>query len=80
MDHGYDPAFGARPMRRLIQREIEDQLAVRLIEDVANNNQKNPGKVIVSLSKDTLKVALRREKDKLPAEPPLSLEIEPIKL
>lgn len=80
VDHGYDPAFGARPMRRLIQREIEDQLAVRLIEDVANNNQKNPGKVIVSLSKDTLKVALRREKDKLPAEPPLSLEIEPIKL
>lgn len=26
-DHGYDPAFGARPLRRLIQREIGDRLA-----------------------------------------------------
>ena len=24
VDNGYDPQFGARPMRRLIQREIED--------------------------------------------------------
>jgi len=24
---GYDPAFGARPLRRLIQREIGDRLA-----------------------------------------------------
>ena len=29
-DHGYDPAFGARPLRRLIQTEIGDRLA-RLI-------------------------------------------------
>ncbi len=31
MDHlaekGYDPAYGARPLRRLIQREIEDEIA-----------------------------------------------------
>ena len=26
-DEGYDPAYGARPLRRLIQREIGDQLA-----------------------------------------------------
>jgi ATP-dependent Clp protease ATP-binding subunit ClpB len=25
--HGYDPAYGARPLRRLMQREIEDRLA-----------------------------------------------------
>jgi ATP-dependent Clp protease ATP-binding subunit ClpB len=29
--HGYDPAFGARPMRRLIQREIGDALATKLL-------------------------------------------------
>lgn len=29
-EHGFDPAFGARPLRRLVQREIGDQLA-RLI-------------------------------------------------
>ncbi len=28
---GYDPAFGARPLRRLIQREIQDPLALRLL-------------------------------------------------
>ncbi len=29
---GYDPAFGARPLKRLIQREIGDRLAVALLE------------------------------------------------
>jgi ATP-dependent Clp protease ATP-binding subunit ClpB len=28
---GYDPAFGARPLKRLIQREIQDPLAMRLL-------------------------------------------------
>jgi ATP-dependent Clp protease ATP-binding subunit ClpB len=29
---GYDPAFGARPLKRLIQREIGDALALALLE------------------------------------------------
>ena len=29
--HGYDPLFGARPMRRLLQTELEDVLAVKII-------------------------------------------------
>jgi len=29
---GFDPAFGARPLKRLIQREIGDQLALALLE------------------------------------------------
>jgi ATP-dependent Clp protease ATP-binding subunit ClpB len=28
---GHDPAFGARPLRRLIQREIQDPLAMRVL-------------------------------------------------
>ena len=28
---GYDPAYGARPLRRLVQREIGDQLAKALL-------------------------------------------------
>jgi ATP-dependent Clp protease ATP-binding subunit ClpB len=28
---GYDPAFGARPLKRLIQREIQDPLAMQLL-------------------------------------------------
>lgn len=31
VEHGYEPSFGARPMRRLIQREIEDRLSVMII-------------------------------------------------
>ncbi|MEK7828221.1 MAG: ATP-dependent chaperone ClpB [Deltaproteobacteria bacterium] len=29
---GYDPAYGARPLKRLIQREIQDPLASKLLE------------------------------------------------
>ena len=28
---GYDPAMGARPLRRTIQREIEDQLSEKIL-------------------------------------------------
>jgi ATP-dependent Clp protease ATP-binding subunit ClpB len=31
-DHGYDSAFGARPLRRVIQRSVGDPLAVALLE------------------------------------------------
>ena len=31
IDNGYEPSMGARPMRRLIQRNIEDQLANLLL-------------------------------------------------
>jgi ATP-dependent Clp protease ATP-binding subunit ClpB len=30
-DRGYDPAYGARPLRRLVQREIGDRLARALL-------------------------------------------------
>jgi ATP-dependent Clp protease ATP-binding subunit ClpB len=29
---GYDPAFGARPLKRMIQREVGDRLALALLE------------------------------------------------
>ncbi len=29
---GYDPDFGARPLRRVIQRDVEDPLALALLE------------------------------------------------
>jgi ATP-dependent Clp protease ATP-binding subunit ClpB len=31
-EHGYDPSFGARPLKRLVQRSIGDPLAVKLLE------------------------------------------------
>ncbi|MGL5849773.1 MAG: ATP-dependent chaperone ClpB, partial [Phycicoccus sp.] len=30
-EQGYDPAFGARPLRRLVQREVGDRLARALL-------------------------------------------------
>jgi ATP-dependent Clp protease ATP-binding subunit ClpA len=29
---GYDPAYGARPLKRLIQREIQDKVAMALLK------------------------------------------------
>ncbi|HAE86796.1 TPA: hypothetical protein DCG86_02095, partial [Candidatus Marinimicrobia bacterium] len=31
-EKGYDPDFGARPLKRLIQREVENRLAQHLLE------------------------------------------------
>ena len=31
-DKGYDPVYGARPLKRLIQREIENELALKLLD------------------------------------------------
>jgi ATP-dependent Clp protease ATP-binding subunit ClpB len=29
---GYDPAYGARPLRRVIQKQLTDRLALSLLE------------------------------------------------
>jgi ATP-dependent Clp protease ATP-binding subunit ClpB len=31
-EEGYDPAFGARPLKRVIQRRVQDPLALRLLQ------------------------------------------------
>ena len=31
---GYDPAFGARPLKRVIQRRLEDPLALAVLQGV----------------------------------------------
>ena len=42
VDVGYDPVYGARPLKRAIQREIENPLATKLLE-----NTFTPGDVIL---------------------------------
>ncbi|MCM8760532.1 MAG: ATP-dependent chaperone ClpB [Candidatus Omnitrophica bacterium] len=37
---GFDPDFGARPLKRLIQREIEDKLALELLEGKYSDGSK----------------------------------------
>jgi ATP-dependent Clp protease ATP-binding subunit ClpB len=31
-EEGYDPTFGARPLKRVIQRQVQDPLALRLLQ------------------------------------------------
>src|SRR5205807_704295 len=39
-EKGYDPSFGARPLKRLIQREVQDPLAMKLLAgDVREGDQ-----------------------------------------
>ena len=44
VENGYDKKYGARPLKRKIQDEIEDRLA----EEIVNGNIKNGDKVIVT--------------------------------
>ena len=52
LDHGYEPSMGARPMRRLIQNEIEDQLANLIL----GGKVPESGEVEVAFEKDKLVV------------------------
>lgn len=36
--NGYDPEFGARPLKRLIQQELENPLAIRLLDGEVSDN------------------------------------------
>jgi ATP-dependent Clp protease ATP-binding subunit ClpA len=35
---GYDPVFGARPLKRVIQDQLLDELALQIIEKKIENN------------------------------------------
>ena len=58
---GYDPAYGARPLKRALQRKIQDPLALMLLE-----GKFGPGDVVqvdISMTGDTLVI----KKKELPA-------------
>ena len=40
MREGYDPAYGARPLKRTIQRLVLDPLAVRVLEGEFRENDR----------------------------------------
>ena len=31
-EHGYEPEYGARPLRRLVQREVDDRIAELFVD------------------------------------------------
>jgi ATP-dependent Clp protease ATP-binding subunit ClpB len=52
---GYDPVYGARPLRRLVQSAIGDELARSLLNGTVRDGE--TVKVTLSEAKDTLEVA-----------------------
>jgi ATP-dependent Clp protease ATP-binding subunit ClpB len=55
LDHfaaaGYDPVYGARPLKRLLQRELETTIARKLLEGEVRDNSR----VIVDFERGELK-------------------------
>jgi len=56
---GYDPAFGARPLRRVIEREIETPLAMKIISGEVKDNDRVfidvvDGKIVMERSDDKI--------------------------
>ncbi len=54
-ERGYDPVFGARPLRRLLQRELETELARRLLA----GEMRDGTKVVVDADGRTLRLDSR---------------------
>jgi ATP-dependent Clp protease ATP-binding subunit ClpB len=50
---GYDPAFGARPLKRVIQREIGDRAALLILEGKVHEG----GSIVVDVAGDALTVS-----------------------
>jgi ATP-dependent Clp protease ATP-binding subunit ClpC len=65
VDKGYDPAMGARPLRRAIQRFIEDPLA----DFVLGRSIKPGSTIIVGRKEDEEEVDIKIVEGEAPAEP-----------
>ena len=63
MNDGYDPAYGARPMRRSIQRLIQDPLSLRLLAGEFLSGEK----VVVDKDGDTGKLKFEKQPQPEPA-------------
>ena len=53
-EEGYDPSYGARPLKRAVQRLIEDPVSEHIITERMISGKKEPGRNVirVSLTKD----------------------------
>ena len=64
-DHGYDPEFGARPLRRLIQNEVEDVLS----DGILSGRFQLASIVLVDADEDGRLLLESVEEEQEPAEP-----------
>ncbi len=69
-EKGYDPQLGARPLRRTIQRELEDRLSERLLHGELSTGQL----IVADLDEDGDTVVFRSvESPEAPDTPPVEL-------
>jgi len=59
LDNGYEPSMGARPMRRLIQNEIEEQLSILILEGFDDKTHN----VIVDYHKNKITVKFENQRE-----------------
>ncbi len=61
VDAGYDPVYGARPLKRAIQREVENPIATKLLENtfVAGDT------ILIDVADDSLTFNKKKSKAKL---------------
>jgi len=59
-DHGYDPAYGARPMRRAVEKHLEDPMA----EEIIRGNLREGARVAISAKDGKLVFTQKKAKAK----------------
>jgi ATP-dependent Clp protease ATP-binding subunit ClpB len=57
-NEGYDPAYGARPLRRVIQRQVQDQLADKMLAGELSDGMT----IVVDAGENGLTLAPRQDK------------------
>ena len=64
VDNGYEPSMGARPMRRLLQRQVEDPLSVLLLENPEVSDAENAKTVVLDFDGEKLSLKLKKSRSK----------------
>ena len=75
VEHGYDPLMGARPMRRLIQQELEDPLATLIL----SGKGRTSSRVVIECKNEKLKVSFS-DSNAISKKTGLSVDAIPLEL
>ena len=62
-DAGYDPKYGARPLKRAIQKYIEDPISEQIISDRMSGKERKDSKLRVSVNKEKTDTTVEWKKD-----------------
>ncbi len=69
-EEGYDPAFGARPLRRALQKHVESPLSIRLLAGDFDTG----ATILVEVDSEENKLIFRQDEEGIPVELPDEVE------